>query len=378
MRIDVEQLLADTDLPNNKLDKKKEQTTEKIEYVTKYVEEWIRVGCESKRIKALNFVDCMCNAGVYLDGELGTASRVLELFIEAAKDHPATEFNLVFNDIDPDRIRVFSSVCNLIYENRCEDDELANLHLYVSNEDVNKFIAELPLHDALLSTPGQLTLLFVDPYDARTVDGPVLRNYVTQRYCELIFNWFSSDHIRNPNDLAIQSCFEGVEIPEGSDAASWIAEYLAGVSKIYFSYPFRNVKNAEIYQIIFITPSLKGLEKIKDALWNTFSGRDYHRNNTGAVQTSMFDLDEGQEFLKESYGFEVQKLIVREFEAGVYTYEQIESYVLRRSMLGSNHIIKYVIKPLVDKGVMIKSNATSNRQNYKKDTYTLYKETAGE
>ena len=41
----------------------------------------------SDKVKHINFVDCMCNAGVYKDGEKGTAIRVLELFNKFALEH---------------------------------------------------------------------------------------------------------------------------------------------------------------------------------------------------------------------------------------------------------------------------------------------------
>jgi len=62
------------------LDEKKEQTTYKIDYITKYVEKWLYVVANVPGIKNINFIDCMCNAGIYQDGDLGYSMRVLELF----------------------------------------------------------------------------------------------------------------------------------------------------------------------------------------------------------------------------------------------------------------------------------------------------------
>ena len=73
-------LLANKEL----LDEKKPQTTYKIEYVSKYVEKWLFVMSNVNEVKNINFIDCMCNAGLYKDGDKGTAIKVLELFNEFA------------------------------------------------------------------------------------------------------------------------------------------------------------------------------------------------------------------------------------------------------------------------------------------------------
>ena len=70
------------------LDEKKEQTTYKIKYVSKYIENWLYVVTNIAEVKNISFVDCMCNAGVYLDGETGTAIKVLQHFIMFAPQLP--------------------------------------------------------------------------------------------------------------------------------------------------------------------------------------------------------------------------------------------------------------------------------------------------
>ncbi|WP_165060686.1 three-Cys-motif partner protein TcmP [Adlercreutzia sp. ZJ154] len=378
MNIDLEKILSQIGCSANKLDNKKEQTSKKIEYVTHYVKEWIRVGCMSSKLNTLSFVDGMSNAGIYRDGDLGTTTLAYSLFLEAAKSYPNMHFNLVFNEIDPIRFKIFKVICHELYVNQCGGREIPNLKLYCSNDDINDFIADLSNHDGLLNKYGSLTLFFIDPYDARTVDIPPLRDYLNNHYCELFFNWFSSDHVRNPNDNAIKSCFSGIEIPAGYDAADYIAKYLSGSKKMYFSFPFRNKNNTELYQIIFVTPSKKGLEKVKEALWSTFSGREYHRNErTACHQTSMFELDEGRDFQKESYGATIRDLILDEFTAKDYSYDEIELFVLRRSMLGPNDILRFVVKPLIKQGVLLKNNRRGKR-NYKDDSYRFIKGTGND
>lgn len=367
--ISVEELLKRVDGKKSDIDDKKEQTDKKIEYISRYVEEWVRVGVNSSKIHRLNFIDCMSNSGIYSDGNLSTAACVFEQFCAQAKHHPEKEFNLVINDINPKRVELCTAVCNeLLLESDYSGD---NLSLYTSNMDVNEFLLSLDAHAGLIDGYGILTLIFVDPYNAHTVDAVILKEYLSTHYCELFFNWFSMDHVRNKDSRAIRDCFEGVEVPPGKDAGDWIADWLKGGQIRYsFNYSFHNSSNAEIYQIIFLTPNISGLEKLKAALWNVFSGRQYHRNSKRlGYQTSIFDLDFGQDMLKESYGYQAGLVLTERFTGRTVSYAEVEEVVLQRSMLGKNDVIKWVLKPLINSNSVVKLNRGVRSSNYTNDYF---------
>lgn len=377
---DLNTILMDANCTLGDIDEKKEQTTKKIEYVTEYVKEWVRVGCSSPKWKSLTFIDCMSNAGIYSDGGLGTSAAVFEIFVEAARMYHNKTFRLLCNDCDEKRVRVLGRVFRAVLD----DQRPENLIVDLDNRDVNEYICHLDQMHGGIGQRGDMVILFVDPYNARTVSAQVLCEFMEHHYCELFFNWFSSDLVRNKNDQKIQHCLEGVEIPEDADAANWLAERLSsdirGKDKWHFSYSFRNQCNAEIYQIIFVTPSEKGLEKIKEALWTTFGGKEYHRNHRSKnEQISMFDdPDQGHTLLKEMYGEEAQCIVLNAFGGKVVSYKDIEVLVLRRTMLRDADVIEHVLKPLIATSRVVKNNISGNRANYKKDTYTFRMESKDE
>lgn len=51
----------------------------------------------------------------------------------------------------------------------------------------------------------------------------------------------------------------------------------------------------ELYQIIFVTPSNRGLEKLKEVLWKVFDGKEFHRNAEETGQLSLFSVDDERE-----------------------------------------------------------------------------------
>ena len=68
----IEQIVEISRKYSKFLDDKKQQTTYKIDYVSEYVKNWLYVMATSEKVHTLNFIDCMSNAGIYKDGDLGT------------------------------------------------------------------------------------------------------------------------------------------------------------------------------------------------------------------------------------------------------------------------------------------------------------------
>lgn len=117
------------------LDKKQQQTTYKINYISKYVEKWLYVVANVPENCNINFIDCMCNAGIYQDGDLGSSMRVLELFNKIADEHTDKNFNILLNDYDAKRILITKDIIKAI---GCKK----NVHCYTSNIDVNEFLQD--------------------------------------------------------------------------------------------------------------------------------------------------------------------------------------------------------------------------------------------
>ena len=97
-------------IDESNLDEKAEQTTYKIRYVARYVRQWVRIEANRKEIQQINFIDCMCNAGVYKDGDACTALEVIEDFNGLAKQFPSKKFVVYLNDIDKERIKIFEKI----------------------------------------------------------------------------------------------------------------------------------------------------------------------------------------------------------------------------------------------------------------------------
>ena len=117
------------------LDNKKPHTSYKIDYVTNYVGKWLLVMTNLPTVTTFNFIDCMCNAGIYQDGELGTSIRVLLLFKEYCKKYPNKQFNIFLNDNNNDRLKIINEVITGIIST-----PVINLNIDINTGDVNDYI----------------------------------------------------------------------------------------------------------------------------------------------------------------------------------------------------------------------------------------------
>ena len=358
----------------NLLDKKKSQTTYKIEYVSKYVEKWLFVVTNVAEIKNINFIDCMCNAGIYTDGEKGTAIKVLELFNEFALKHTDKTFNLILNDISPDRLRIINTI---IYD--YVGIKASNIHVVTSNKDVNEFLSDDKYFNQFFNCyPNRsANLVFVDPYNFCTVKISVLEKFLSKVYCELIFNIFTSDFVRNQDKEKMKKFCkdERISCLSKTDMVHQITDKLkVGFIKYSFAYEFKTVTNMELYQIMFFTPNIRGLEKLKEALWDTFNGKEFHRNQTqqSVEQMSLFTKEDEKDWRIEAHSSTAKEMLLDRFSTkGEIDYIDFESFIIENTMLNGNQILEYVLKPLIQDGKVTKMGYVKRSSNYKSDKYIV-------
>lgn len=356
---------------------KKQQTTKKIEYVRDYAELWATISAERKgeknQIETINFVDCMCNAGVYSDGDCGTAIEVMLIFQELAGKYPDKLFRVFCNDIDGKKIAVLKTLVKDLRR-----PFIKNLRVYCSQKDVNSYLDEL-LHNITVDGKslfgyGSSTLLFVDPYDFGTVEIPKLSEILKCHYCELIFNFFISDFVRNiqQDKGRIRHCLGGIDISTKEELIKHIRlELKTGYIKHLFSYQFRTTNNVELYQIVFATPNVRGLEKLKEVLWKTFDGTQFHRNKAEeSDQFSLFTNEDDKNSRIQSYSSEAIDMIIQYYINRTITYNDIEIFLIENTMLNAAQIVNNVIKPMIAAGQIEKCGLV-RKNNYKCDSYRI-------
>ena len=93
------QLIEKLGIDSSLLQSKKSQTDYKIKYVKEYIATWVNISARRDNITNINFIDCMCNAGIYADGDFCTAIEVLRIFRDMSFQFPHKKFNLFFSTL---------------------------------------------------------------------------------------------------------------------------------------------------------------------------------------------------------------------------------------------------------------------------------------
>lgn len=357
-------------------------TKHKIDYISDYVYNWSVIGANYPGCKQINFIDCMCNAGIYKDATLTTSMRVLQIFIQHAKKYPNKIFNLFLNDYDLKRVEVITKLSKLINQ-----EELKNINIIIDKLDVNNYLASFGIKYASKYLGyGTFTVLFVDPYNFGTVNVKLLHDFSNKYYTEVIFNYFSSDYLRNINNMSaipkietIKKSMDGVsgfnENMKENEVLDLIQSYFKTTKiKYSFAYQFRTKTNIPLYSILYCTPNKRGLEEIKESYWKVFDGNPFFRNDTKAnlekENTQQFQLFDDREINELSYATEARVKLIEKFMGSTMSYEEIVIYVLESTMLKKGQVLKSVIKPLLTAGKLKKLDKLSPK-DYTHDLYYI-------
>lgn len=355
-----------------KLTDKKQQTDKKIQYVKEYVHQWAIINAERSQIDTITFIDCMCNAGIYRDGDYCTCIEVLTVFTELSKRYTTKTFQILCNDFDEFKIQTLNKVIKLI----CPDPR-SNLKIKTYNMDVNAYLDGLNKNPFIETNKifqfSSAVLLYVDPFDFATVEISKISSILQNYYCELIFNFFLSDFIRNNSHHPERfiRCLNGKTFSSKSELINYIRSQLhVGYIKYLFSYSFRITNNVELYQIIFATPNVRGLEVLKEILWKVFNGAQFHRNSANIDQCCLFSPEYDKKQYLRIYSDEAIKLLLSTYSHKTVSYKTIETLLIENTMLKDSQIIRNVIKPMIESR-QIRKCGLSNARNYKQDQYQI-------
>lgn len=373
--LDLEEITKNND---KHLDEAKLHTQYKIKYIKNYVKRWLNVAvnCSQRNIV---FIDSMCNAGVYKNGIKGTCIEVVELFIRYAKENNNKQFYIFLNDYDENRIKILNEILNSY-------DKPNNLKISVKNKEVVEYLNLLI--DKNVFTGSCFTLLYTDPYNFGITNLlSTIKNFIDKYYCELLFNFFSSDIRRNRNNISAQdkmskiknelsSVITNINVVE--DENKEILDKLINTYKntknikYSFAYRFNNTNNAELYYIIFFTPNRRGLELIKETIWEVFNGEESFKKqiDIDKNQLKLFNTDD---LLINTYSRPMRESIINlAKEKRELSYDDIETYVLENSLLKETQIIKPIINPLIDGKIIEKITPPGMRKsNYKQSKYKI-------
>ncbi|MCI6591332.1 MAG: hypothetical protein MSH65_01475 [Spirochaetia bacterium] len=102
------------------------------------------------------------------------------------------------NDYNEERINIHKKITDYYLKR----ETLNNINIFYDHKDVNEYITNFQTFNPY-SLNYASNILFVDPYDLRTVKVDAIRAFIQKYYCEVIFNVMAFDFTRNKDDNRI-------------------------------------------------------------------------------------------------------------------------------------------------------------------------------
>lgn len=365
----------------------KPHTVKKIEFVAKYVEEWLNVVINVS--DNFVFMDIMCNAGLYENDYLSTSINVLNVFIRFALNHPDKRFYLLTNDYNQDRVNTMKMLFN-IYQKKFCDLQLHNVNMDVQCSDAVDYLGNInnKFHFNYMNGGKNSILVYVDPY--RFIDlklAEAVKSFSNNVYCELLINFYSNDYTRNVNNkssgyqkdiVEFVSTFCNMNTSKINKAEAVRDKFINVFKntkniKYHYCINMKNKMNATLYYLIFLTPNIRGLEKVKEATWKiighsdeycaSLKDRDFYERNIFGETPEEEDFNNALNKLKG---------IICEYKYNELNYDQLLVICLQMTFMKKGHVIDKVIKPLIKEGFLKKKGLVGNR-NFTQDSYLINK-----
>ena len=162
-------------------------TVKKFELIEEYIKSWAQKLMLNGSCNGLVFIDCMCNSGLYTDGNgslvKGTPLRVAEALLDVSRTYAQKQVFLYFNDNSEDKIEELKK--------RLPSDE-RNFKVITSVGDGNELLKTIG--PQLNKTNHLHFFLLYDPYDA-SIDWEALLPFF-RNWGEVLINHMISDSIR--------------------------------------------------------------------------------------------------------------------------------------------------------------------------------------
>jgi three-Cys-motif partner protein len=320
-------------------------TEKKHELLRKYIEAWLPiVGRFSDRVV---YIDGFAGPGTYSGCEDGSPLVVLKTARDHA--HANSELICIFIEADADRYAHLENILSQLSP---------PLPPHIRYKVVKgSFTKKLPEALDLVTQQRarrQPLFAFVDPFGMSHTPLETVEEILKAERSEVLINFMFEEINRF---LAIDELAANHDALFGTD--KWRAltkitnsverrsrihdlyrDQLSKFAKYVRSFEMCNKQNRTDYFLFFATNSLKGLEKMKDAMWKV--------DSTGFYQFSDKIHFAGQlSFFSDNPQYDIlEKMILADFGGKTVTVEQLEEWVIEETPFRRAHLKKPVLAPM--------------------------------
>lgn len=319
--------------------------------------------------------DGFAGPGEYLDGEDGSPLVMLKEAINYMERFPNIEpmlrFFFVEKDLDrynnlKEKILELFNYDGLFENNIFKPNQFPHMLIYLYNENFEKSSEALIKKIEQFSTP---CFAFIDPFGFKDTPYNVIKKIASNSRTEVFVNFMYEDINRFIKLESLQHLYNRLFGTEKWNAILDNIDNYSSADRRYFlhklykdqlneagfkyviSFEMKNEKNSTDYFLYFGTNHVKGLEKMKDAMWSV--------DNSGAYTFSDYEHNQLQlrfvEFDQPDLSILADELLSN-FTGKTVTGEIVKNYIVTDTIFRKNVHANEALKILETRGDITVTN----------------------
>ncbi len=311
------------------------------------------------------YIDGFAGPGVYEGGPPG--SPVLALLALAQQNialHSMFEFHFVEKDTAV-VAALEGSIASLRQSGAIPS--FAEVHVHAGMQFEKAYESEL--RPRLVRYPKAPAFALVDPFGWKGIPMRIIGDLLRRPHTEVLINFMFEEinrflaHEAQPENFDALFGNPGWRkccTLSGRERTRCIHDFYRdrlhsdAAAKYVRSFEMRNGRNLIDYFLFFGTNSLKGLEKMKEAMWRVDPGGDFSFSDaTDRSQTTLFASEPDRKLLR--------RLLIKRFGGAEASRAAIEAFVLEETPFLATHY-KQVLKGLEQDGKLTGVNADASRK----------------
>jgi len=341
-------------------------TLAKIRIVEEYLKAWFPI--LSSRHRRVIYVDGFCGPGVYKGGEKGSPIAAVETALNHTANLSPTEIVFVFVDKDKRRIDHLKGCLG-------EYSIPPNLKCHCIASDFEAFIEGILDDLEHQGTSIAPTFMFLDPFGVSQTPFRIIRRFMRHPRCEILVNFmyravgrFSGNLHAQLDDLygtdRWRECLSETTARERFLLSTY-EDQIRTVARYVWSFRMVDSLNTTTYYLVFGTKHIRGLERMKEAMWKISPTRNYQFSDRQAGQISLFGSSDPTP---------LRRILMDKFRGRSVSIDDIEEFVLVNTDYLKRHIRKPTLVPLEDAGCIEVLTSRRRRGQYPQGTIIRFLE----
>ena len=333
--------------PKTTLWELKAHTRVKHELLRRYLQGWTPILTQGGFPEVM-YVDGFAGPGRYSNGEDGSPIIALRAALDQRPRITAT-IRFVFIEKREDRARVLREIVGDI-------PVPANFHVEVAaGESFETAFGRILKSYATKGRSPPPIFAFIDPFGWTGASFAIVREILAHRSCEIFVTFMYEEITRflgHPDQPRNFDAFfgtpdwrEGIDLPDPHRRNRFLHDlYLrqlreAAKAKYVRSFEMRNERDGVDYYLFHATNSVRGLQKMKEAMWKIDEAGEFRFSDAT-------DPDQLVLFQKEPDFDALARQVLARFGGREASVQEIEEFVLAETAFRETHYKVQVLKPL--------------------------------